>query len=81
MSAMAETATKGSVFTYQDVRDDRVLTYFDLLQGETKTFRIMLMAAYQGRFYLPMVQCEAMYDHTINARMPGGWVEVEEGKK
>jgi uncharacterized protein YfaS (alpha-2-macroglobulin family) len=76
MSEMAMAATKASEFTYQDVRDDRVLTYFDLAPGETKTFRVLLMATYKGRFYLPPRQCEAMYDHSINARVPGGWVVV-----
>jgi len=76
MSGMAMAATKASEFTYQDVRDDRVITYFDLASGESKIFKVMLMATYQGRFYLPPVQCEAMYDQTINARVAGRWVEV-----
>ena len=36
----------------------------------------MLMATYLGRFYRPATVCEAMYDNTITARVPGGWVEV-----
>ncbi|MCK4460383.1 MAG: hypothetical protein KAW46_01185, partial [candidate division Zixibacteria bacterium] len=60
-----------------DIRDDRIYTYFNLKQGESKTFRVMLSATYLGRFYLPMVNVEAMYDATINARLPGGWVKVE----
>jgi uncharacterized protein YfaS (alpha-2-macroglobulin family) len=36
----------------------------------------MLMATYLGRFYLPSTGCEAMYDNTISARVPGRWVEV-----
>ena len=76
MSEMAQAATKASDFTYQDVRDDRVLTYFDLAAGESKTFKVLLMATYKGRFYLPPQQCEAMYDQTINARVPGRWVVV-----
>ncbi|MCX6287999.1 MAG: MG2 domain-containing protein [Bacteroidetes bacterium] len=76
MSEMALAATKASELTYQDVRDDRVLTYFDLAAGESKTFKCMLMATYQGRFYLPPVLCEAMYDGTINARVAGRWVVV-----
>ena len=76
MSEMASALTKASVYTYQDVRDDRVLTYFDLEAGETKTFKVLLMATYRGRFYQPPVQCEAMYYDVINARVPGYWVEV-----
>jgi uncharacterized protein YfaS (alpha-2-macroglobulin family) len=67
---------KTSAPTYQDIRDDRVYTFFDLRAGETKTFRIMLNAAYLGRFYLPAVYAEAMYDGKINALQPGKWVEV-----
>ena len=62
--------------TYQNIRDDRVYSYFDLRKGKTKTFRILLNAAYLGKFYLPTVYCAAMYDNKINARKPGKWVEV-----
>ena len=62
---------------YQDIRDDRLYTYFDLQANKRKTFRIMLNASYAGRFYLPTIYCEAMYDNTINARKPGKWVEVK----
>jgi len=67
-----------SPFEYQDVRDDRVYTYFSLKAGETKTVEVALNASYLGRFYLPMVTVEAMYDATINARAKGRWVEVVE---
>ncbi|MBI5540819.1 MAG: hypothetical protein HY951_12215 [Bacteroidia bacterium] len=61
---------------YQDIRDDRVYSYYNLNQNATKTFEIQLNATYLGRFYLPTVYSEAMYDNTINARIPGRWVEV-----
>ncbi|WPP48994.1 alpha-2-macroglobulin family protein [Catalinimonas niigatensis] len=67
-----------SDFEYQDIRDDRVFTYFDLAAGERKTFRVMLNASYIGRFYQPAIYCEAMYDNTINAGMAGEWIEVVE---
>lgn len=67
----------GSSYTYQDIRDDRVLTYFDLSRGERKTFIILLNASYKGNYYLPTTYCEAMYDHDINARISGEWVEVK----
>jgi len=75
-SSLAQTQTAASAFLYQDVRDDRVYTHFDLDAAQSKTFSVMLMAAYQGKFYLPAVLCEAMYDNTLNARVPGEWVEV-----
>lgn len=61
---------------YQDIRDDRVLTYFDLGANATQIYRVQLNAAYEGRFYLPTVACSAMYDNSINARQPGQWVQV-----
>lgn len=61
---------------YQDIRDDRVNTFFGLNERQTETYRVQLNAAYQGRFYLPAVSCEAMYDNSISARTPGRWVEV-----
>jgi uncharacterized protein YfaS (alpha-2-macroglobulin family) len=67
---------KSSSFSYQDIRDDRVYTYFDLNWGDNKTFYVKLTSAYQGKFYLPGFNCEAMYDGTVNARNTGRWVEV-----
>lgn len=72
----AESPLKSDPFEYQDIRDDRVNTYFDLRPGERKTFRVLVNAAYEGKYYLPPVQCEAMYDNRIQARRPGRWVEV-----
>jgi len=61
---------------YQDIRDDRVYTYFDIRRSSTHTFKLMLNAAYVGRYYHPEVYCEAMYDSEIHSRLPGRWVEV-----
>lgn len=61
---------------YQDIRDDRVYSYFDLKAGESKTITIQLNAAYLGKFYHPAIQVETMYDHMINATLPGKWVLV-----
>ncbi|MCF8302609.1 MAG: hypothetical protein K9I94_04965 [Bacteroidales bacterium] len=67
---------KDNGFDYRDIRDDRVHTFFDLQSGSAKTFRVKLNAAYIGRYYLPMVSCQAMYDNEIYAQKPGQWVEV-----
>ncbi|NUQ22623.1 MAG: hypothetical protein HUU34_01625 [Saprospiraceae bacterium] len=61
---------------YRDFRDDRVNTFFDLNEQQTVVYRVQLNAAYQGRYYLPAVSCEAMYDNSIYARKQGMWVEV-----
>ena len=68
---------EGSRADYKDIRDDRVYTYYRLGIGSTKTFTVKLSAAYKGKFYLPSVESEAMYDNTVNARKKGKWIVVE----
>ena len=70
------TSSEPSVIDYQDVRDDRVYTYFGLEGGKRKSFRLLLNAAYRGRYYLPPVSVEAMYDASVNARSVGRWIEI-----
>jgi uncharacterized protein YfaS (alpha-2-macroglobulin family) len=66
-----------SPYSYMDVRDDRVLTYFNLAQGETKNFKVRLNASYAGKFYFPGVYCEAMYESKVNALSVGKWIEIK----
>ncbi|MGV3697121.1 alpha-2-macroglobulin family protein [Flavobacterium sp.] len=61
---------------YIDIRDDRANYYFSLKASETRQFKILLNASYLGRYYLPGLQCEAMYDNDFLARTKGQWVEV-----
>ncbi len=75
-----EAALKNSVYTYQDIKDDKVFTYFDLRPGEIKTFNFPLNAAYEGRFYLPAMNVEAMYDNAIYSRNKGQWIKVLNSK-
>ena len=72
----AISAETNAVFDYQDIRDDRVKTYFSLGKGASKTFQFKLNAAYLGKFYLPSFQCSAMYDNTIFARLAPAWVNI-----
>jgi uncharacterized protein YfaS (alpha-2-macroglobulin family) len=69
--------SSGASFNYQDIRDDRVMTYFDLNRGQSKTFRVRLMATYCGYFIFPAIQCEGMYDTSVTARTRAGMVIVE----
>ena len=72
-------ATKDTKVSYQDIRDDRVLSYIDYLPaGSQVTVKINLCAVYAGRFYLPPVTCEAMYNQMIRANTSSSWVEVRE---
>jgi uncharacterized protein YfaS (alpha-2-macroglobulin family) len=59
---------------YVDIRDDRVLAYFGLEEGETKTLKVRLIKTYSGSFYLPSSSVEAMYDPAIQAVEAGRWL-------
>lgn len=64
--------------SYQDIRDDRVSSFIDNLPaGRQVTVKINLCAVYPGRFYLPPVYCEAMYDYLIRANTAGREVVVK----
>jgi len=63
-------------FEYQDIRDDRVFTYFDLSQNSSKTFQFLVNASYIGKFYLPSIYVETMYDQEINCKTSGTWTKV-----
>jgi len=75
-SRLYNTEEGGDEPSYLDQRDDRVHLFFDLERGKSKTFNIRLNASYIGRYYLPSVYTEAMYDASISARIGGNWVEV-----
>ena len=66
-------------YDYQDIRDDRVHTFFDLPAGASKTFTFQFTATYPGRYYLPTQVSEAMYDYEIRAQTKGQWVTVRRG--
>jgi uncharacterized protein YfaS (alpha-2-macroglobulin family) len=61
---------------YTDIRDDRVNYYFDLKSKQTLTFKTTINASYLGKYYLPGLQCEAMYDADYMVRNKGQWIEV-----
>jgi uncharacterized protein YfaS (alpha-2-macroglobulin family) len=61
---------------YQDIKDDRVFSYFDLYTNETRIYRIRLTAAYAGQFYLPGLKCGPMYDESVVSKQLGQWVTV-----
>ncbi|MCL2801177.1 MAG: MG2 domain-containing protein [Treponema sp.] len=60
-----------SNFRYQDIRDDRVMTYFNLNRGEERTIRFRVNRAYEGNFFRPAIHAYAMYDESIRALIPG----------
>ncbi len=60
-----------SAYSYRDIRDDRVMTYFALARGETRRFRMYANKTYAGEFFLPAITAEAMYLPEIQAVIPG----------
>lgn len=61
---------------HTDIRDDRTNFYFSLNANETKTLRVTLNASYLGKYYLPGVHAEAMYDNSFRSRTAGQWIDV-----
>lgn len=68
--------TSESNYTYRDIRDDRVYTYFDLERGDTKTFEVLLNATFIGKYYMPAIFCAPMYDESVQSLKSGQWIEV-----
>lgn len=68
--------TSATGIDYQDIRDDRVYSYFNLNAGKAVKLKVKLNASYIGKFYLPGILAEAMYDGDIKAFQSGAWVEV-----
>ena len=63
--------TTTSSFRYQDIRDDRVMTYFNLAAGESRTIRFRVSKAYDGSYFRPAIHAYAMYDESIKSLIPG----------
>lgn len=62
---------------YQDIRDAKVMTYFDLEPNRKIRLYTRVNASYSGHFYLPAIVCYAMYDESIISVEPGRWIEVK----
>ncbi|MFA7447326.1 MAG: MG2 domain-containing protein [Weeksellaceae bacterium] len=70
------TSAQNTGLNYQDFRDDRVYSYFDLSAAQQISVTILLNATYKGDYYLPATYCEAMYDNSIQAVVPGKRIRV-----
>lgn len=68
---------KVNVAEYTDIRDDRIMWFFDLEGYErSREFAVKVNAVTVGTFYLPQVTFEAMYDDDYYASRPGREVSV-----
>lgn len=52
-------------YIYQDFRDDKVYTYFNLSKNKSKSFEFRAKANLTGDYYMPAVRCENMYNGNI----------------
>jgi len=68
----------GNKAEYTDIRDDRVNYYFSLGSKKSITFKTVMNASYLGDYYLPGIQCEAMYNSDYVVRNKGQWIEVKQ---
>ena len=62
---------------YMDLRDDRILLFADLPADSWQTFYTLVRAVAPGRFRLPPVQVEAMYNPALRATGERGTMEVK----
>ncbi len=70
-------STSTQAFTYQDIRDDNIFTYFDLREGASARFTFAATAVYSGEYFIPAVFAEAMYDNEISSIVPGKKASAE----
>ena len=61
---------------YQDRRDDRVISYFNLAAHARVGIEVRAHAAFPGRYLMPAQRVEALYDSDVQAVVPGDWVRV-----
>ena len=60
-----------------DLRDDRILIFTDLPANSWQEFYALVRAVSPGKFRLPPVQAEAMYDPALRATGERGEMEVQ----
>lgn len=63
-------------YTYRDIRDDAIYTYFDLDDYRTAKYEFNATISHTGDYYIPAIHVEAMYDDDIKAVKPGRFVRM-----
>ncbi len=63
---------------YMDIRDDRLLLFTDLNDYETEEFYYMLRVVNKGKFQLPVIGADAMYDPEFHSYNGAGIINVKE---
>lgn len=57
---------------YMDIRDDRLLLFTDLARNSKREFYYMLRVVSKGKYQLPVIGADAMYDpefHSYNGEV------------
>lgn len=62
--------------TYTDIRDDRVMWFFDYNYGKELKFLVKINAVTKGEYDFPGTKLEAMYDYDYRAYKKGKKVKV-----
>ena len=75
-------ARKGTRVAYEDIRDDRIMWFFDYYTNydddfDGHSFFVKINAVTKGTFTFPGTRVEAMYDNNYKAYLGGFRVEVE----
>ena len=68
---------KGSNYDFIDIRDDKIMWFFNLYDNNSKSFFIKLNAVTPGTYTLSGAFVEAMYDETYKALSESEKVRVE----
>jgi hypothetical protein len=60
-----------------DIRDDKMVWFFDLYYGSTSYFVLKLNAVTPGEYFMPGATLEAMYSNEIGSAVEGTEVKIE----
>ena len=74
------TAKKGTRIAYEDIRDDRIMWFFDYYNNynhDGHSFFVKINVVTKGNFDFPGAKVEAMYDNNYKAYLNGFKVEVK----
>lgn len=71
-----EEKTQGTNPTYTDIRDDRVMWFFNYNGAKEHRFFVKINAVTKGEYDFPGTVLEAMYDNNYRAYKKGGKVKV-----
>ena len=63
---------------YMDIRDDRLLLFTDLDRNSKREFYYMLRVVSRGKFQLPVIGADAMYDPEFHSYNGAGVINVKE---